>query len=189
VPDKETALDSYPNKIYTCVVADKKNPLHKQLELERFLHVVTYVENSAQSIKKLTTSELQRLNHHLSGYSDDEAWRFGAAQVEIPGGHIRQMNLISNPIVRAREIISESELLAANDRPVEAATHLYANLVLEHLFKEANRRTAVLAAYWLLVEHRVEIDVKEFLQLPIGNLQNKGEFEDLGRKIKALTKS
>lgn len=164
---------------------NSKNPLQKQLEHQRFLHGVDYVKRESHSLKKLTTSELARLNQILTG-SDQDPWRFETVHVQIPTGHIQEFNLVSNPISRAREILSHAFEELGNRHLLQSTCDLYSHLVLEHLFQDANRRTSVLATIWLLDVAGVNVDPENLLKVPLGNLRNPAEKEKFVRAIAAL---
>jgi hypothetical protein len=165
-----------------------KSPLQKQLEEQKFLHGVSYVKQAAGGIKKLSSSELAHLNAMLTEQKD-EPWRLNPAQVQIPSGHVQHFNIVSNPINRAREIIGHAMDMASNEHPLEAASYLYSQLVLEHLFNDANRRTAVLATLWLLLANSIDVDVDDLLKVPVGNLRNKKDLDTLANQLRALSKS
>ena len=163
-----------------------KNPLRQRLDDDKFAHAVSYVQQAAHSIKHLSSSELSHLNEILTG--SDDNWRLEAAQVKIPSGDVQVFNVITNPISRAREIIGDALQLVGNQRRLDASLHLYGQLVREHLFKEANRRTAVLAVLWLVEMSDAKIDPLALLQIKVGNLRNPVDEKDLGDKMRALIK-
>lgn len=167
------------------LMAKKLNPLQKQLEQQKFLHALDYVRRESNGIKKLTTSELSRINQFITG-NDEEPWRFNSVHIELPNGQIQEMNVITNPINRARDILSSSFDLAANDQIQLAAIELYTHLVLEHLFLSGNRRTAVLAVAWLLSCHNLNIDAEVLLKVPVGNLRNETEKESFKEALLRL---
>jgi hypothetical protein len=162
-----------------------KSPLQKQLDHQKFLHAVDYVRKESQSIKKLSTTELSRINSFLSGISD-EPWRFDPVQVQIPGGTLHKMNMLSNPINRARELVGNALQMSGNGQGLEAATFLYSQLVLDHLFQQANRRTAVAAALWILLLSGYDCDAEKFLNIPIGDLRNRADLDSLRTKIESI---
>lgn len=153
-----------------------KNPLQMQLEEARFQHGIDYVRFESKGKKRLGTSELARLNEHLSG--NENPWRVTAMKIQIPGGHQVDFNVIANPVVIARKILGDAFEKAGNDKLAEAASEMYMNLMLEHLFIDANRRTAVLATIWLLESHGTVIDPKDLYQIPVGNLRELNSRRD-----------
>ncbi len=162
-----------------------KNELQKQLEQQKFLHGISYVNQAAVGIKKLNSSELSQLNQILTDHKH-EPWRLNEVQVQIPSGHVQHFNIITNPINRAREIIGHAWDMAENDKAADGAVYLYSQLVLDHLFTDANRRTAVLATLWLLKSHNMNINAQDLLNFPIGNLRQKKDIEALASTVKNL---
>jgi hypothetical protein len=163
-----------------------KNPLQHQRDFQKFQHAVEYVRKESQGLKKLSTTELSRINSFLSGISD-EPWRFDPVQVQIPGGTLHVMNMISNPVNRARDLLGNALQMSGNGQGLEAATFLYSQLVLEHLFQEANRRTAVAAALWILLISGYDCDAEKLLQIPIGDLRKPADFDSLRSKVESIT--
>jgi hypothetical protein len=163
----------------------KKNPLQKQLEDQKFAHGIAYVKQAAPGIKKINSNELAHLNQLLTGQTD-EPWRFTAVQVEIPTGQTQHFNVVSNPIQRARDILGNAQQRAGNGEVLEAAIDVYAQLVLEHLFNDANRRTAILATLWVLQSHQMDIDATKLGQIPIGNLRDPKDMSTLAQAMKSL---
>lgn len=161
--------------------------LQKQLEEQRFLHGIAYVEQAARGLKKITTSELARLNNILTGEST-EPWRFEAASVKIPSGRTHQFNVLSNPVDSARNLLGNSQQLAGNQDFFESAFRLYSQLVLCHLFRDANRRTAALATLWVLLSHGQDIDANRLADLVIGDLREPAAVDKLKSEIHDLLK-
>ncbi len=162
-----------------------KNPLQKQLDHGKFLRAVQYVSQASRGLKKLTSSELAQLNQMITEAQDD-VWRLTPTEVQIPSGKKIQFNVASNPIVRARDIIGDASQMAGNQEIFEAASYIYSKLVLEHLFNDANRRTAVLATLWLLHESGVEVDAEKLHHIPIGDLRDPSNLASLAERIRAL---
>jgi len=165
-----------------------QNFLQKQLEEQRFLHGIAYVESAARGLKILSTSELAHLNRLLTGQVEGEPWRFVQVSVRIPSGKTHHFNIVSNPIIDAREIIGKAWQIAGNEELLRATTFIYAQLVLHHLFNDANRRTAILATLWLTLSHGGELDGRSLADFPIGDLRESGDLERLAGKLKELTK-
>jgi hypothetical protein len=162
-----------------------KNPLQKQLEEKRFLSGVSYVQQAAGGLKKLTSSELAHLNQIITDREEDDPWRFQTTTVQVPGGTV-EMQVHSNPLNRAREITGHALQTAGNGKVVEAACYLYSELVLSHLFQDGNRRTAVLATIWLVGNSGIHIDANKLLTIPLGNLRNQVEFAIFQSRIEQL---
>lgn len=161
------------------------NPLHKQLEEQKFLHAVAYVDQAAGGPKILTTSELGYLNQMLTE-KNQEPWRFEAAAVTIPTGETHHFNVLSNPIVSARDLLGETFQEAGNGDLLVATFHLYSQMILRHMFRDANRRTAALAALWLVRSHKMQIDAIELEKFPVGDLRNPADLDRLKQKLSML---
>lgn len=161
------------------------NPLHKQLDEQKFLHAVSYVEQAATGPKILNTSELSYLNQMLTG-KNTEPWRLEPAAVTIPSGVTHHFNVLNNPVVVARDLLGETFQEAGNGDLAEGAFHLYSQMILNHLFRDANRRTAALAVLWLVRGHRMNIDAIELEKFQLGDLRQPAELERLRGKLSML---
>ncbi|HVK61392.1 MAG TPA: hypothetical protein VM432_07570 [Bdellovibrionales bacterium] len=149
----------------------RKNPLQRQLEDQRFLSAVHDVHQAAGGIKKINSMELAHLNQVLTD-SKEEPWRFSEMEVRLPSGNLHHFNVVSNPINRARDILGAANQMAGNGEVKEAALFTYSELVLAHLFKDANRRTAVLATIWILENAGHRVEAQKLLEIPLGDLRN-----------------
>jgi hypothetical protein len=167
-------------------VSSPKSMLQKQLDQQKFLHGIKYVQQISGGIKKLTSNELAYLNHLITNHTTEDTWRMDPAEIEIPTGAKFQVNIISNPLARAREIIGDAFQKAGNGQVIEAAADMYSKLVMDHLFKDANRRTAVLATIWLLNSHGIDIDPIKLHEIPLGDLRAQGSMDELNKKIRNL---
>jgi prophage maintenance system killer protein len=163
-----------------------KNPLQKQLEQERFARVISHVEQTANSIKLLNATELARLNQMINGHTEDP-WRQDAASIQLPTGKVHQMSVMNNPLHVARDVLELANQLADQDLP-EAAFQLYSKLVLAHLFKDANRRTAALATLWFLRANGGDVDVVKLSQTPAGDLREAADVSKLKSALTPLIK-
>ena len=105
--------------------------------------------------------------------------------MQFPGGEA-EIHVHSNPLNRAREISGNALQMAGNGQVIEAACYLYSQLVLEHLFQDGNRRTAVLATIWLLGNSGLLVDPQKLLDLPLGNLRNQVEFNIFKSRLEKL---
>ncbi len=159
--------------------------LKKQLEQSRFLRALEYVQKDARGTKKLISSELLHLNQIINNETM-ATWRNQPAKIRIPGGIEKQFSIINNPMVRARDILTEAHSFLQRDEISQAATHLYTGLIKEHLFSDANRRTAVLAVVWLLLEKNIEINAQELHDIPIGDISNAGNLKKIESIISQL---
>jgi hypothetical protein len=168
-------------------MAEAKSFLQKQLDHQKFLHAIDYVRKESQGLKRLSTTELSRTNQFLSGSADDP-WRFESARVHLPDGSNYDVNVIVNPVNKARELLGDAIEKSGNGFGIEAAHELYAQLVLNHLFKAANRRTAVSATLWILLISGLDCDANELLNLKIGDLRNPTDYAELMNKIKQIVR-
>jgi prophage maintenance system killer protein len=159
------------------------NLLKEQLIRSRFEHTLAYVRASANSLKKLTTSELAHLNQMVEGHTE-EPWRMEPVSVNFAGGKKTEFSVASNPIIATRNILTYANEMIEEDNNLDAATFMYAQLVMGHFFKDGNRRTAVAAVYWLLQKKDLEIDANALLDEKLGDLREEGEI----RKLKATIK-
>lgn len=164
---------------------NSNNPLQKQLDEQKFLHGVSYVEQAAGGPKLLTTSELAYLNQLITGKSQDP-WRLDPVAITLRSGQTHQLNVLNNPIVSAREIIGEAFVNAGNGDLVQAAFSLYSQLILQHLFHDANRRTAALAVLWLVLAHRSTIQALDLVHIPVGDLRDAHEADQLLAKMRLI---
>lgn len=163
------------------------NPLVRQLDEQRFLHAISYVEQEAGGLKKLHTSELARINKYLSGEEDDEdPWRIQATSVRIPSGQTLHFNVINNPVHGARDILSEAQRMAVDESLVEAALYVYSQLVLHHFFNDANRRTAMLAALWIVKTQKRSLDIVALGKGRVGDLRDPNDLETLRKTLTSL---
>lgn len=164
---------------------NRNNPLQRQLDQQKFLHAIEYVRSHAFSIKKISTTEISRTNQYLSG-SDEDPWRFDAIEVSIPGGSHYKMDVIQNPIERTRTLIGDALQMSGNGQGLEAAHYLYSQLVLNHVFKVANRRTAVAAALWILLISGYDCNPEELLAYKLGDLRKESDLLALKAKMQSL---
>jgi len=145
--------------------------LKKQLELVRFEKTMDYVYQSSGGPKRLNSNELAHLNQMLR-HKQDVPWRSTPVSIDIPSsGKTYDFGVISNSQMEASHIIAKAHDIAANGDIPEAATHLYSELMLKHLFNDANRRTAVAAMAWLMLEYDVSIPAMGLLELGVGDIR------------------
>jgi prophage maintenance system killer protein len=159
--------------------------LHQQKDQQRFLRAVDYVAKASRGIKKITSNELAQLNQMLTDSSDDP-WRFDEVEIQIPSGQRHTFSLVSNPMTKARDLLGMANQRVGNSETVEAAALLYAELVLNHLFRDANRRTAVLAVLWILESGGIQIDAEKLLNIPLGDLRNKTDRDTFVQNFERL---
>lgn len=159
--------------------------LRKQHEEQRLNHAIDYVHEATKSAKKLSTSELARLNRIITA-GDDTAWRSKPVNIQMSSGKVQKFSLISNPMDDARRILGHAYDEASNGAVEDAAVYVYLQLIEKHLFQEANRRTAALAMQWLLNEHEFDVDTLELLKIPVGDVRDASEKKSLVEQILKL---
>ncbi len=157
--------------------------LKKQLQRVRFEKAISYIEANANGKKHLNTQELASLNMMIRG-NDDDPWRSEAAIVAIPGGKRATFAILSNPMINLRNIVSNALQKAMNGDVEDAALDLYSQLVLNHFFKDANRRTAVAATHWLLLERGIHISALGLLEFGIGDIRSVDQLKSLRSLIR-----
>ena len=160
------------------------NPMQEQREQLRFRHAVAYVDHNASGLKRITTSELAHLNKLITEAEDP--WRMESASVRIPSGKTHQFTVVANPIHVARTVLGTAQQMAGEQELTEAAVHIYAQLVLHHLFKDANRRTAALATLWLLRSYGAGIDAEKLAEMKVGDLREPNDVSRLAREISTM---
>jgi hypothetical protein len=163
------------------------NFLQRQLERARFERALEVVESMVQTGAFLNTAELARINNILLG-ATGEPWREGAAVCLLPSGHEERLQILADPTTRAKEILRTAKDRAAGGEVIEAAADLYAQLVLTHVFKDANRRTAVVASAYLLKLYGVEVSAMGLHELGLGDLRAPGQLEALRDVLRSAVK-
>lgn len=159
--------------------------LFKHRAQQKFEHALSYVQQASGGPKILNTSELAHLNQMLTGHVGDP-WRLEPVSITIPSGQTHHFNILNNPIVSAREILGDAQKMAGNGDVTEAAFYLYSQIVLHHLFLDANRRTAALATLWMVQSAGGDIDAAQLEQYAIGDLRDPGDLAKLKAKVESL---
>lgn len=169
--------------------------LFKQLEVSRFDRARTAVETLAQNRSLLTTMELERINGMLIGKSIDTSlsvanslWRDSPVTLSLPSGRTETLSILRDPKVTTREHLHEATELAENGHAIDAAVSVYVKLVLSHAFKDANRRTAVLAAHYFLSRYGAPISGLALHEIGLGDLREPGQIEALKETISQMAK-
>lgn len=161
--------------------------LKRQLEIARFERALEIVESLAERRALLTTAELGRVNQILSG-KNTEPWRQESVTITLPSGKIETLGLIIDPVLTAREKLHRATETAEEGSAVDAAVDIYVGLVLSHVFKDANRRTAVLAAHYFLQRYGVSVSGLALHEIGLGDLRNEGEIELLRETVRQMAK-
>jgi prophage maintenance system killer protein len=164
------------------------NDLRRQLEIARFERALEVAESMGNHRVLLTTMELARLNNILTGREDDDPWRQGPVTITLPTGRTETLALIADPKVTAREKLHRATELAERGNIIDAAVDLYAGLVLGHVFKDANRRSAVCAAQYFLVRYGIPISGLALHEIGLGDLRDEGQIQALRDTISQMAK-
>ncbi|OFZ55218.1 MAG: hypothetical protein A2428_17215 [Bdellovibrionales bacterium RIFOXYC1_FULL_54_43] len=165
----------------------RPDSLQRQLELARFDRALEVSESLATRRALLTTTELARLNHILTGKTNDP-WRQGPVTITLPSGVKETLALLADPVVTARDKLHRATETAESGAVIEAAVEIYVALVLAHVFQDANRRTAVLASHYFM--HRYGIPISGFAlhELGLGDLREEGQIDILRDTIRQMAK-
>jgi hypothetical protein len=165
----------------------KIDSLKRQLEMTRFERALEVSESLAERRALLTTAELARLNHILTG-NENDPWRRTSTTITLPSGKTETLALIIDPILMAREKLHRATEIATNGSPIDAAVDIYVDLVLAHIFEDANRRTAVLAGHYFLKRYDCPISGIALHELGLGDLRQPGQIEELRETIRQMSK-
>lgn len=166
-----------------------RNPnfLQQQLERARFERALEVAESMVEKGAFLNSAELARINNILLG-TTGEPWREGPSVCVLPSGREEKLQILADPITKARELLRIAKDRAAAGEVVEAAADLYAQLVLTHVFKDANRRTAVVAAAYLLELYGIQVSAMGLHELGLGDLRAEGQMDALREMIRNAVK-
>ncbi|MBS1961109.1 MAG: Fic family protein [Bdellovibrionales bacterium] len=167
--------------------------LFKQLEVTRFDRALAATETLAQNRSLLTTMELERLNGILNGKPIEKEnapslWRDSPVTLSLPSGRTETLSILRDPKLTAREHLHEATELAENGHAVDAAVSVYVKLVLSHVFKDANRRTAVLAAHYFLARYGAPLSGLALHEIGLGDLREPGQIDALKDTISQMAK-
>jgi prophage maintenance system killer protein len=164
------------------------NDLRRQLEIARFERALEVAASMANHRVLLTTMELARLNNILTGKDDDDPWRQGQVTVTLPSGKTETLALIADPKITARERLHRATELAEQGSVIDAAVDLYSGMVLSHVFKDANRRSAVCASHYFLIRYGVPISGLALHEIGLGDLREEGQIQALRDTISQMAK-
>jgi len=169
--------------------------LFKQLEVTRFDRALSATETLAQNRSLLTTMELERLNGILVGkpietsaHSGTSLWRDSPVTLSLPSGRTETLSILRDPKLTAREHLHEATELAENGHAIDAAVSVYVKFVLSHVFKDANRRTAVLAAHYFLSRYGAPLSGLALHEIGLGDLREAGQIDALKETISQMAK-
>ncbi len=136
----------------------------------------------------LTTAELARLNNILTGKNDEDPWRHDEVTVTLPNGRTETLGILTNAVLLTREKLHHATELAEAGAVVDAAVETYVAFVLAHIFKDANRRSAVLAAHYFLERYGVPLSGVALHELGLGDLRDPAQVELLRETVTQMAK-
>lgn len=155
--------------------------------MSRFERALEVSGSMAMHRVLLTTAELARLNNILKG-NENDPWRKTPVTLTLPSGNKETFALIADPTLNARDKLHRATEMAESGSPIEAAVDIYVNLVLSHVFEDANRRTAVLAAHYFLNRYGIPISGTALHEIGLGDLREEGAIESLRDVIRQMSK-
>ena len=127
------------------------------------------------------------MNNILTGKNDDP-WRKSPVTLVLPSGKTETFSLIADPKMTARDKLHRATEDAEAGAVIDAAVDIYVGLVLSHVFEDANRRTAVLAAHYFLRRYGVPISGVALHEIGLGDLREEGQIEVLRETVKQMAK-
>ena len=170
--------------------------LKDQLEATRFERAKEIAESLAEHRALLTTAELARINTIITGKGtakgqdsverlgeDPQIWRRETTTITLPGGRKETLALIVDPVLTAREKLHRATELAESGSALDAGVAVYIGLVLAHVFLDANRRTAALAAHYFFRRYGLPLSGVELHGLEIGDLREPKQLEELRENV------
>lgn len=171
------------------MTSERPDGLAKQLEKSRFDRALAVSDSLAAHRALLTTAELARMNSIMTGRKDDEdAWRREPATIRLPSGKVETLAVITDPVFLMREKLHRATEMAENGHIIDAAIDVYVNLVLAHAFKDANRRTAVLAGNYFLRRYGIPLSGTAIHELGLGDLRDPAQIELLRETVHHMAK-
>lgn len=159
--------------------------LQRQLENARFDRALEVAASLASHRALLTTAELARLNGILTG-TEEDPWRQEPVTLKLPSGKLETFALVADPKISAREKLHRATELAEKGAVIDAVMHIYTGLVLAHVFKDANRRTAALAAHYFLERYGVPLSGLAIHELGLGDIREPGQMDALRTTIQQM---
>lgn len=155
--------------------------------MTRFERAIEATESLADHRALLTTSELSRLNGILTGKKDDP-WRQDTVTLTLPSGKIETLAIIADPKNITREKLHLATEKAEKGLVLDAAIDLYLELILAHVFRDANRRTAALASHYILRRYGGPVTGLVLHELGVGDLRQEGQVEAFREIVHQIAK-
>ncbi len=147
--------------------------LKLQLERARFERALEIAESIAEHHHQLSTAELARMNNILTGKKEDvDPWRTGPVTLQLPSGRTETLAIVADPKTAAREKLHLAAEIDETGDAIAAAVRIYVELVLAHVFEDANRRTAVLAAHYYLKKKGLPASGLALHEMTVGDLRD-----------------
>jgi len=171
--------------------------LHQQLEKARFERAQQASESLADHRALLTTAELARMNQIITGknlgsakdlQNLEDPWRRETVTITLPSGRKETLALIIDPVLTAREKLHRATELAEAGNPVDAAVNIYVDLILSHVFLDANRRTAALASHYFFRRYGIPLSGMAIHDLDLGDLRQEGQIDGLRKTVEKMLK-
>ena len=162
--------------------------LRRQLELVRFEKAIDYVTSASGLRKHLNSQELASINGIMTNNSLISPWRQEPAVIQLPSGRQETFAIHRNPIFQCRDLLADLSQKAREGDVEGAAASCYSQLMRCHFFKDANRRTAVAAAYWLLLENGIRIAPLGLLEMGVGDLADPDQALALESLVRTAVK-
>ena len=163
--------------------------LKRQLENSRFERALQAAESLANHRALLTTTELSRLNHIITGKTIDlDPWRRESVTITLPSGKTEILTLIVDPVLIAREKLHRATETAEKGLVVDAAVDIYIALVLAHVFQDANRRTAALASHYFFTRYGLGVSGIALHELGLGDLRQEDQIVSLRETVHQMAK-
>lgn len=163
------------------------NPLRQELERMRFERALAKVEDLAGRRMLLTTIELERMNIMILGESQDyQPWRDTPHTVALKSGRQATFSILREPKQLVRDVLHAATETAEMGNPLEAAMHVYLEMVKLHAFNDANRRTAVLSAHYFFERYGLPINGRVLHDLGLGDLSQTDVQESLRATLQQI---
>jgi len=164
-----------------------RKTLRRQLELARLGRGVEVVDSLAERRMILSTGDLARLNNILTG-SHESPWRQEPITITLRSGVQETLSSVTDPVVCAREKLHLATERAEAGQVVEAAVGIYVDLIRNHVFKDANRRTAVLACHFFLNRYGIRLSGLALHEVGIGDIRDPAQVEALQDIVRQMAK-
>jgi hypothetical protein len=154
-------------------MSERRDPLRRQLEQSRFERALEIVEGMADRRVQLTTTELARLNSILRGreqWENDDPWRREPVSRVLPSGREVSFSLHADPVLNTREKLHYATEISENGHALQGGCAVYVGLIQSHMFVDANRRTAALAAHYFFTRYQVPMSGRALHEIGVGDL-------------------